>query len=92
MEEVSVYLSKARCAYLPFPDGASLRRGSLLACLEHGVKVLSNRGASSHNLEDYIYFDDECDIIDFLNSDNNKDVYHPHSEIEISKKIENVVF
>lgn len=92
LEEVSSYLSRSRCAYLPFPDGASFRRGSLLACLEHGVKVLSNKGTSSYNLEDYIYFDDEYDLKDFINLNNTKDIFNPINEKEIIKKFENVVF
>lgn len=91
LEEVSRYLSRARCAYLPFPDGASFRRGSLLACLEHGVKILSNKGLSSDDLEDYIYFNNEYKLLDFINFDNKKDMYYPLDENEIVKKIENVV-
>lgn len=41
-EEVSRHLRSARFAYLHYPDGASVRRGSLLAALEHGLTVLSN--------------------------------------------------
>jgi glycosyltransferase involved in cell wall biosynthesis len=40
-ESVSNYLSAADLAILPFTDGASLRRTTLLACLAHGLPVLS---------------------------------------------------
>ncbi len=43
-EEVSGTLGHATFAYLPFPDGASPRRGSLLAALSNGLVVLTKRG------------------------------------------------
>lgn len=38
---VSAALATADVAALPFADGASLRRGSLLACLTHGLPVVT---------------------------------------------------
>lgn len=40
-EDVSTALSEATLALLPFPDGVSNKRGSALACLDHGVSVLT---------------------------------------------------
>lgn len=40
-EAVSETLSAATIALLPFPDGVSNKRGSALACLDHGVCVLT---------------------------------------------------
>lgn len=40
-EAVSEALSEATIALLPFPDGVSNKRGSALACLDHGVCVLT---------------------------------------------------
>jgi glycosyltransferase involved in cell wall biosynthesis len=40
-EQVSAELSRARVAFLPFPDGVSEKRGSALACLEHGLAVVT---------------------------------------------------
>lgn len=38
---VSSALSEASFALLPFPDGVSNKRGSALACLDHGLSVLT---------------------------------------------------
>lgn len=40
-EDVSEALNAATIALLPFPDGISNKRGSALACLDHGVSVLT---------------------------------------------------
>lgn len=40
-EAVSEALNAATIALLPFPDGISNKRGSALACLDHGVSVLT---------------------------------------------------
>ena len=43
-EELSRALAETEVAYLPFPDGASERRGSLIAMLANGVAVLTTQG------------------------------------------------
>jgi len=43
-EEVSVHLSAMDLHLAPFIDGASTRRGSFLAGLQHGVPTVSTRG------------------------------------------------
>lgn len=43
-EEVSAHLLAADLGALPFADGASLRRGSLLALLAHGVPTVTTHG------------------------------------------------
>ncbi len=40
-------LQSARIAYLPYPDGASERRGSLLAALSNGVVVITTDGPAT---------------------------------------------
>jgi len=45
--QLSAYLLAADVALLPYADGASPRRGSLLACAEHGLPIVSTLPASS---------------------------------------------
>lgn len=42
--EVSAYLASADIAVLPFLDGASLRRTTLISALAHGLPVISTQG------------------------------------------------
>lgn len=44
--ELSAHLLAGDVALLPYVDGASARRGSLLACAEHGLPIVSTRPAS----------------------------------------------
>lgn len=46
-EEVSTELYQSQAALLPFPDGISEKRGSAIACLEHGVAVLTKHSEKS---------------------------------------------
>ena len=45
--ETADLLSHAEMAYVPYPDGVSERRGSLLALLANGVTVITTRGAQT---------------------------------------------
>jgi glycosyltransferase involved in cell wall biosynthesis len=45
--ELSAYLLAADVALLPYADGASGRRGSLLACAEHGLPIVSTQPAAA---------------------------------------------
>jgi glycosyltransferase involved in cell wall biosynthesis len=45
--DLSAYLLAGDVALLPYVDGASARRGSLLACAEHGLPIVSTRPAGS---------------------------------------------
>jgi glycosyltransferase involved in cell wall biosynthesis len=45
-ETLSAYLLAADVALLPYVDGASARRGSLLACAEHGLPIVTTTPAA----------------------------------------------
>jgi glycosyltransferase involved in cell wall biosynthesis len=45
--ELSAYLLAGDVALLPYLDGASARRGSLLACAEHALPIVSTQPAGS---------------------------------------------
>ncbi|MCA1645133.1 MAG: glycosyl transferase family 1, partial [Chloroflexi bacterium] len=44
---LSAYLLAGDVALLPYTDGASPRRGSLLACAEHGLPIVSTLPAAA---------------------------------------------
>jgi glycosyltransferase involved in cell wall biosynthesis len=46
-DEVAEILARSFAAYLPFPDGASERRGSMLAALTNGLPVVSTIGEAT---------------------------------------------
>lgn len=60
-EKVSQILAKSKIAFLPFPDGVTFRRGSLLACLGNQVKVISYPNKMSC---DYNSIKKLCKLID----------------------------
>jgi glycosyltransferase involved in cell wall biosynthesis len=47
--DLSSHLLAADVALLPYEDGASARRGSLLACLTHGLPVVTTQGPGIHD-------------------------------------------
>ncbi len=56
-KSVADLLSRSFIAYMPFPDGASDRRGSLLALLANGVVTITTRGAHTPpSLEQAVLF------------------------------------
>lgn len=57
--QVANLLARSRIAYMPFPDGASERRSSLLAVLLNGVATISTMGAfTTSELAEALEFSD----------------------------------
>jgi polysaccharide biosynthesis protein PslF len=50
-EQVSANLLAADCAVLPYREGASLRHGSLMAALAHGLSIVTTCGATESREE-----------------------------------------
>ncbi len=58
-EAVSDLLFETTFTYLPYPDGASMRRTSLLAALFHGTFVITTKGAQTPvGLDDVVLYAD----------------------------------
>lgn len=65
--DVSYLLNNTKLVYLPFPDGASERRGSLLASLANGAVVVSSKGAfTTEELYSAIIDSDNINFIKIL--------------------------
>jgi glycosyltransferase involved in cell wall biosynthesis len=44
LDDVAEVLARSYAAYLPFPDGASYRRGSMLAAMANGLPIITRAG------------------------------------------------
>jgi glycosyltransferase involved in cell wall biosynthesis len=47
LDDVAKVMASSFAAYLPFPDGASKRRGSMLATMANGLPVITRAGAAT---------------------------------------------
>lgn len=47
LSDVAKVMASSLAAYLPFPDGASYRRGSMLAAMMNGLPVITRTGAAT---------------------------------------------
>ena len=72
MEYVSKELQNSKYGYLSFPDGASERRGSLLAMLINGISVFTTRSVLTPNYFNnaMTYVEDPSKILIELNKEN----------------------
>ncbi len=75
--QVAKELAMSGFAYLWYPDGASERRGSLLATLENGAIVITRHGRQTPDgLEGAVIYSDTCEhvlsTIDRLVTDNDR--------------------
>ena len=71
--EASALIASCEFAYLPFPDGASERRASLIAFLEAGACIVTTRGEQTPRfIDDAVRFAkdpaDAIEIVDALNA------------------------
>lgn len=83
--EVSRILGSNSIAYMPFPDGASERRGSLFAALVHRMIVFTTRGSQTpEELNNCIKFVATPEkFIDILNAtDFNDYLYRCNNELQ----------
>jgi len=101
--EVSELLNNTKIVYLPFPDGVSERRGSLLASIENGAVVLTTFGKfTTKEIERATINVYENKIKDILNNktlleEKQKaakiffDTQMPHDWDEIAKSYQNFI-
>lgn len=91
-ESVSKILKRASFAYQPYPDGASERRGSLLALLSHGIVVVTREGkATSEKLKKILLFSEHpwhaVELMQNIKKDRKKLNYFRKKSLEYSKNI-----
>lgn len=60
-EELANILANVKIIYLPFPDGVSNRRGSLLASIQNGCVILTTKSNHEHF---NIYFGKYCYLVE----------------------------
>lgn len=76
-DAVAEILAKSHIAYLPYPDGATTRRTSLLAALSNGVVVITTKGTDTPSELDHIvmYAKTPEEALQYiLNLINNRDI------------------
>lgn len=83
--EVATLLSKSKIAFLPFPDGATFRRGSLLACLGNNVEIITTKNNAEKNdfLDKIVFFNNSqnnIELYDEIISGNKKNINLLHQE------------
>jgi len=59
-EELANILANVKLVYLPFPDGVSNRRGSLLASIQNGCVIITKESNYEHF---NVYFDNYCYLV-----------------------------
>jgi hypothetical protein len=71
-------MQKSLIAYFPFPDGASERRGSLLAAMNNNMAIFTTEGQQTTNEMKTVVtiVNDPSELITYLldNSDNLQDI------------------
>ena len=90
--EVSQVLSENAMAYLPFPDGASERRGSLFAAIQHNMIIFTTKGKHTppefDSLLNYVSNPDE--LIKLLAINNNQLIrFLSNKELDFEKAKDN---
>jgi len=85
LEKVGNFLKDSFCAVVIYNDGASLRRGTLLALISNGIPVITNRGKQSRGLKNI-----ENRGVFFI--EKNEEAIHIIEKLKSDKKFYNYCF
>jgi len=80
---VSANLLAADCAVLPYREGATLRHGSLMAALTHGLPIVSTRASTG--------IETDPDLFPMLRDSESALLVPPEDPVRLAAAIERVM-